>query len=484
MSVPAALIIDTGSHTVKAGVAGREAPSAEFPSLLGTPKRMLLRLAPTSAPGSAAATASVVAVGSAALARHSVLALRRPVQHGRVVDWEGVTALWAHALRDAALAADAGVAPLTPPGDDASDGGGADSEPPPSSPSPLLDDGRPVLLVDSPFPGKGARELAAQVWFESLGAQQLYMGQSPVCALYAAGETQGVVVDAGHGLTAVAAVYEGVPLQAATARVPVAGADVTTALARALLADAAAATSATGDSMRSLRDALSSPDGLDGSALAHGWPAAAKAAHCRVALDYAAEVACAHGAAPADGDASPAVAGVFTLPDGAVVPVEPLARITPPEALFQPSLVLGRDAPASGSSSGSGGGGGIGQALRGVLAALDPELRAALPGNLLVAGGSSLLAGFPDRVELEARAALQRAGGGGGGGGTHVRVLALPDRQHAAFVGASVLASLSRFTSGGGAGGCGGGGGSGGLCLSRSEYEEEGQRAVAARFFA
>lgn len=472
----AALILDTGSYTLKAGVAGREAPSAELPSLLGVPKRTLQRLV-----SSAAARGEDVAMraaGAAALARHSVLELSRPVQHGRVVDWEGVAALWAHALADPELAADAGVTLPVGPASDATE---PESEPPPSS-SPLLDDCRPVLLLDSPFAGKGARELAAQVWFESLGAGQLYIGRSSVCALYAGGESQGVVVEAGHGLTSVAAVYEGVPLPAATARVPVAGADVTTALARALLADAAAAASAAGGSMRSLRDALSSSGGLDDSALAYGWPAAAKASHCRVALDYATEVACAPAPGllgrPAAGDGGDvAEHGVLTLPDGATVPLEPLARISPPEALFQPSLVLGRggrSASASGGSSGCG----IGHALEAVLGALDPELRAALPANLLVAGGTSLLPGFADRVELEARAALQRCGGGAGGGDTHVRVLALPSRQHAAFVGASVLASLSRFT------GSGGGGSGGGMCLSRAEYEEEGPRAVRTRFYA
>ena len=494
------IIVDTGSSQTRVGVAGREAPYETFPTVTGLPRSGLQRLMPTDRNESSSANdrdrdaRQKPIIGRSALDKHSLLELKRPVQRGRVQDWNQVTQVWEAALSAESLLLDAGGSPGAVEKHAMSTSSSSD-------PSATLLDNRPVLLIDSPFSGKGSRDLCAQIWFETFNTRQLYIGKSSVMALYGCGETAGLVLECGDGLTAISAAYESCPIPKAAAKVPVAGQDLTQYLSRLLLDSTPMST----DSLRGLRDALAQSR-FSSSHLCYGWPSEAKERHCAVALDYRAElqqsrvplslgkasVSGRHAAAPSDGSSDggsngsppPLCDQQFTLPDGSTVTIEAAVTRQVPEALFQPSLILGHaTAGACDVNSGginSDGAVGIGGAIEAVLRTLDPELRAQLPGTLVLSGGTTLLPGLPERVELEAHAALKRCGVSSGqaaasaatassGGGGHVRVIARPDRAYGAFVGGSVLGSLSRFSD---------------MCLTRAEYEEEGPRAVKAKFYA
>lgn len=146
-----------------------------------------------------------------------------------------------------------------------------------------------------------------------------------------------------------------------------------------------------------------------------------------------------------------AVSKPYELPDGTVIHVG-RDRYECPEALFQPSTV-GVEAP------------GVHQAAFRALAACDVHVRKELGANIVLSGGTTLLPGFKERLTTELRKAFvadtaaklelqnlsksarMHALTAKGASGAHVKVAAPPERQFSAWLGGSVLASLSSFQS-------------------------------------
>src|SRR5688572_26160417 len=81
------IVIDNGSSSVKAGLAGDDKPQTVFPSLLGRPIRR----------GALACMGlKDVFVGKEAQEKRSILALKYPVVNGVVVDWDDMEMIWHH----------------------------------------------------------------------------------------------------------------------------------------------------------------------------------------------------------------------------------------------------------------------------------------------------------------------------------------------------------------------------------------------------
>merc|ERR1719174_1097899 len=114
------------------------------------------------------------------------------------------------------------------------------------------------------------------------------------------------------------------------------------------------------------------------------------------------------------------------LPDGTVLKVPWKHRITCPEIFFRPSLLAERkDVP------------GIGAIASKSIQFCDKDLQRALYGSVVIAGGTSLIAGFSDRLQQEIKAST--------GGRKAVTVHADSQRKCAAWIGGSMIASLSTF---------------------------------------
>merc|ERR1719198_1655204 len=114
------------------------------------------------------------------------------------------------------------------------------------------------------------------------------------------------------------------------------------------------------------------------------------------------------------------------LPDGTVLKVPWKHRITCPEILFQPSLVEDRKGVP-----------GIGAIASKTIQFCDKDLRRVLYDSVVIAGGTSLIAGFGDRLQREIRAST--------GNRETVSVHADSQRKCAAWIGGSMIASLSTF---------------------------------------
>ncbi|NXW78576.1 ACL10 protein, partial [Hirundo rustica] len=161
-----------------------------------------------------------------------------------------------------------------------------------------------------------------------------------------------------------------------------------------------------------------------------------KERYCYVSLDY-------EGDLRDEGSRQPAG---FQTPDGRWITLGE-ERFCCPEPLFRPQL-LQHSCPGLQQLAG--------QSLR----ALPEPLRRHVLGNIVLAGGSSMFPGFPERMCLELNSLFQ-------GDGVHVEVLANPKRGTAAWAGGSMAASLTSFRH---------------SWMTKDEYQEHGAQYVHMKF--
>jgi actin len=116
-----------------------------------------------------------------------------------------------------------------------------------------------------------------------------------------------------------------------------------------------------------------------------------------------------------------------------------------PEALFTPDLI-GRDGP------------GLATVAYGALQKTDASIRNELYGNIVLAGGSTMFAHLEDRLLQELTSLAP--------GVPKISVLAPPERPFSAWIGGSILSTLSTFA---------------GQWISRTEYNQAGPAIVTAK---
>jgi actin-related protein len=117
----------------------------------------------------------------------------------------------------------------------------------------------------------------------------------------------------------------------------------------------------------------------------------------------------------------------YELPGGKIIKMDKQTRLEAAELLFRPSI-LDRDADDISTET-----------VRSILKC-DSDLRADMYGNIILAGGTSMMRGFHQRMEHELRAKLPKDIAY-----DDIRVVSDSFREHAAWIGGSMLASLSTF---------------------------------------
>lgn len=416
------IVLDAGSSSVKAGCGTATAPTF-FPSLAGREKYKSLFLK-TSSP-------DVVAVGSEAAKRRGLLHLTYPIQHGTIVDWDA----WQLLLRQVEQQLDISFAE------------------------------RNVFWVEHPFSSRPQRARLAQVLFEEKGALGLGVGIAPLLSLYATGNTTGIVLDVGEGVSSVAAAVEGYAVSEMMQREDFGGGTVTQYLQR-LLREYGSYNSACPAGGRGggavIRAFNPSRCGAERELVS-----AIKEQRCEVSPHPAPTSASAMGlvegtvAASGGGngdnvghdaaflDLAQAVAATVPkkhrLPDGTELTLG-YELLQAPEVLFNPALVGKEHAGLAGI---------VANAVR----VADIELRAELCQHVYLTGGSTLLSGFGQRFLSELLQLTPRD--------CKVRVSAPAERSHMAWLGASFLTRLSTFPEQ--------------MIVSRAEFLEEGERALHSR---
>jgi len=136
----------------------------------------------------------------------------------------------------------------------------------------------------------------------------------------------------------------------------------------------------------------------------------------------------------------------YELPDGQNITLaNELFRA--PEILFMPSII-GLEANP------------IHTMLYTCIMRCDVDIRKDLYGNVVLAGGSSMLRGLPERMQHELSIVAPST--------MKIRIIAPPERKYSSWIGGSLLASLSSFQQ---------------MWISKQEYDESGPNIVHRKCF-
>jgi len=262
-----------------------------------------------------------------------------------------------------------------------------------------------ILLTEPPMNPSKNKEKMLETMFEKYQFPQAHVAIQAVLVLYAQGLNTGVVVDTGDGVTHVIPVFEGYSLPNLVRRLDIAGRDITRRLVKLLQQRGYSLTAgADFETVRKIKEEFcfvsSNTDQENKLAL---------------------ETTC--------------LVERFTLPDGREITVG-RERYAAPEVLFRPDLAS-MDVP------------GVAECVFSAINSADIDLRADFYRHIVLSGGTSMLAGFPSRLEQEVtnlyvervlngdRARLKKAK-------IKIKIEDPPRRKNIVFMGGSVLANLMK----------------------------------------
>ena len=275
-----------------------------------------------------------------------------------------------------------------------------------------------VLLTDPPLNKEETREKITEVMFEMFNIPGLYISMQSVLAIYSTGRTSGIVVDSGESNTHFVPIHEGYPFPHAIVKMQLGGSDLTQFLIKLLI------------------EKRYTIDTLSRIHLTNDM----KEKQCYVSYDYDLEVR--------ETNQGGSLEAKYKMPDGEEINLE-YERFRCPEALFRPGLI-GKEIP------------GIHEQCYNAIIKSDMEIRKDMYSNIVLAGGNTLFPGMPERLTKEVQKLTPSATS------NKVKIIAMPERKYATWIGGSILTSLSNFQ-------C--------MWITKGEYDEIGKEIVHKKCF-
>ena len=275
----------------------------------------------------------------------------------------------------------------------------------------------PLFFADTPLTPRASREKMAEVMFEKFETPGLYMYTGSVLSLFASGKTTGLIVDSGEGRTHAVPIYEGFALPHGILKLDISGRDITDYLYTIL---------------RKNVPVFGNPD-----ANYRGEVVKIKEQFCMVAQDF--DIL--KKTSEESGDREE-----YRLPDGSSIMIG-IEKYTCPEILFSPNHI-GRNCS------------GLADTVFKAISNCDANIKKELYGNIVLAGGNSMLKQLGMRLYKDVKALAPST--------MPADVKSPPERAYSAWLGGSILANIESFRE---------------MFITKAEFKENGPLIVYKKCF-
>ena len=272
-----------------------------------------------------------------------------------------------------------------------------------------------VLMTEVPLNPSNHRAKLIRSLFETFNVNGLYIDMSAILSLYSYGKRTGIVLDSGHSVTYTVPVYEGYALPHGIERINIGGNDVTDYMAK-LLSSSNEVILDNNEFVDDSSKYIVNNIKKDIAYLADNIEDEYRRKDIKTIDEY-------------------------KLPDGKVIQVRS-EKFECTELLYNP-ILIGKHFD------------GIHQLITDSITKCDINVREQFFNNIVLAGGNTLLEGFKSRLEYELKLI--------NGDETNINILSKQERGYAAWIGGSIVSSLSSFKD---------------MWITKHEYNDEGTRIL------
>ncbi|KAI9848011.1 MAG: NuA4 histone acetyltransferase subunit [Thelocarpon superellum] len=449
----AALILDPGYSSTRAGFAGEDVPKSVVPTYYGT------------LPVEEGSTETKHLFGENAIhVPLPHLSIHNPMSKDSTVeDWETATKLWEYAITSRLTNARPSN-PATNGLNDANDDQDAEMEGLEEKEKPLEE--HPLLMTETGWASGKSRGKGIQIAMEEWGCPAFWLARNGVLAAFAGGKASALVIDVGAANVSITPVHDGLILRKGVMKSPLAGNFVSQQL-RLMFASSQPPVTLTPHYLVASKTPVDAGAPANATYRTFATPpdeSFRRLQEERVLTEFKESViqvwsGTGRLSSGQQGTTNEEVVKTwpgrpFEMPDG-WNQVFTADRYKVVEGMFDAKMALtDADNPAPLASQT------IPALIQASLNAVDVDVRPHLLGNVVVTGGTSLLYGFTERLNSELTQMFP---------GPRVRLSApgnTAERRFASWIGGSILGSLGTFHQ---------------MWISKKEYDEHGPNIVEKR---